>query len=301
MPIPESQLMTWSNVGAQQSAANTYNSVKTTLENSVSKLQTSNFEVYLQGSYRNATNIRGDSDVDVIVQLRDTYGYDISALTATQKTKFDLQFAPAQYSFQSFRENVERALHSYYGTGLVEARNKCLIVKANAGRLNADVVPCTDYRLYQPRLSPLLPSPVIGIEFYTRYDNRLIVNYPKLHYENGTTKNAATSQRYKPVVRVFKNLRNNIVSQGALHEATAPSYFIECLLYNSPNYCFKQSLSETMFEIFKWMANLAPSSSFGSLVCGNGVVPLFGPTAEQWNQSAASAFIIACVTAWNNW
>lgn len=79
MGIPESQLQTWSNQGATASSSALYERIRAALRNDAA-LHGRNFEVFLQGSYRNSTNIRGDSDVDVVVKLTDTYMPDYSLL-----------------------------------------------------------------------------------------------------------------------------------------------------------------------------------------------------------------------------
>ena len=67
MAITEQQLSNWSGLGAQKGSADTYNSIKTALGQYVFPAGM-NYRVYLQGSYPNHTNIRGDSDVDVVVE-----------------------------------------------------------------------------------------------------------------------------------------------------------------------------------------------------------------------------------------
>ena len=85
MPIPESQLETWSHQGAVTTAKQTHESIRNVL-NSHTWQSGVNFEDYLQGSYRNTTNIRGDSDVDVVTQLNSTFKSDLSELPDYQQT-----------------------------------------------------------------------------------------------------------------------------------------------------------------------------------------------------------------------
>jgi len=59
MAIPEHQIATWSNQGANKTSASTYENVKNCINGG-----NWNSEVgknYLQGSYKNSTNIYGDS------------------------------------------------------------------------------------------------------------------------------------------------------------------------------------------------------------------------------------------------
>ena len=67
MPIPESQLETWSHQGSITQSSSTYNTIKSVLEDSTTPYAGRNFKVFLQGSYGNDTNIYAESDVEKIV------------------------------------------------------------------------------------------------------------------------------------------------------------------------------------------------------------------------------------------
>ena len=69
MPIPESQLEIWSKQGSISQSSSTYASVKNALEDSKAIYKDQSFEVLLQGSYGNDTNIYAESDVDVVIRL----------------------------------------------------------------------------------------------------------------------------------------------------------------------------------------------------------------------------------------
>jgi predicted nucleotidyltransferase len=298
LALSDRQIETWASPGAQTTAAATYASIKAALEASTSLIRNRDYEVYLQGSYRNGTNVYGDSDVDVVVELNETYGYDISELNQTQKAAFDRQFIPASYSYQEFRNDVQQSLERYYGSRLVESHNKCIKVLKDSGRLDADVVPAQKYRLYRPSAfyPSTLPQPIEGIRFFTQRENRQVVNYPKRHYQNGVEKNQATEEWYKPTVRIYKNVRNYLQAEGLIPDGAAPSYFVECLLFNVPNAKFGKTLALSFGHSLIWLARL-DDTSLGQFLCGNGIVRLFGPTPEQWNVKEARQFINACLTA----
>src|SRR5437870_11381300 len=80
MPIPESQLETWTHQGATTTAKSTHETIRRALAADSSPIKDKDFEIYLQGSYKNDTNIRGDSDVDVVVQLNSTFDPSLSSL-----------------------------------------------------------------------------------------------------------------------------------------------------------------------------------------------------------------------------
>lgn len=282
MAIPESQLETWSHQGAITTAKATADSIKNALNAYNDWPDEIDFEVYLQGSYKNDTNIRGDSDVDVVAQLNSFY----SNLSEDQKGNLGL--SPASYGWTDFRTDVLKALKNYYGQSFITEGNKSLKIKANNGRLPADVVVCAQYRKYK---SVDNYNYVEGICFWSKKDNRQIINYPKVHYDNGVSKHQNSSKWYKPLVRMFKNMR------GYISGDSTPSYFLECMLYNVPNANFGTSYQGTFCNIVNWL-NKADLENF---ICQNGQLKLFGMTPEQWNIIKQKKFTNNLIPLWNNW
>ncbi len=283
MAIPESQLETWSHQGAVTTAKATADSIKNALDSYSNWPTGIDFEVYLQGSYKNDTNIRGDSDVDVVAQLNSTL---CSNLSVDQQRI--LGITPASYFWSNFRTDVLRVLNNYYGQGVVSEGNKSLKVRASNGRLPADVVVSIQYRGYR---SVNFYDYIEGMCFWSRNDNRQVINYPKAHYENGVSKHQNSNKWYKPSVRMFKNIRGSIPSNST------PSYFLECMLYNVPNTSFGTSYQDTFCNIVNWL-NKADLDNF---VCQNGQLKLFGPTQEQWDTGQARTFINSLVSLWNSY
>ena len=85
MPIPESQLETWSHQGSIAQSSNTYNTIKNVLETSTTPYASKNFKVFLQGSYGNDTNIYAESDVDIVIRLDDCFFSDLDTLSEEEK------------------------------------------------------------------------------------------------------------------------------------------------------------------------------------------------------------------------
>jgi hypothetical protein len=302
MPIPETQLETWSTVGAETAASATYTSIKAAIDASKSSaLKDYSYEVYLQGSYVNSTSIYGDMDVDVVVEASNFFYYDTSDLAEAQKAEFDRQHpGSSSVTFNGFRDAVERALASHYGSDLIKPRNKCILVTGKSGRLDADVVPCVQFKDYRKNDSVRLPTPEVGIAFWTRNDSRRVINYPKQHYDNGVAKNKRASNRFKPTVRVFKNLRNHCLANNLIADGVAPSYFVSSLIYNAPNTAFGSTHSGTMVAILNWMHALT-DEEWDKLLCQNQLYYLCRDTPDLWPRANAKAFKTAAIKAWNDW
>ena len=283
MVIPEAQLETWSHPGAVATAKTTADSVKNALNSYSDWPEGINFEVYLQGSYKNDTNIRGDSDVDVVAQLNSTFYYNLS-----EDQKRTLGISSASYLWPKFKDDVLKALRAYYGQNQITEDNKSIKLKANNGRLPADVVVCSQYKRFK---TLNIYDYVEGMCFWTKNDYRQVINYPKIHYDNGVSKHQTSNEWYKPAVRLFKNCRGNISGD------TTPSYFLECMLYNVPNANFGTSYQDTFRSTVVWL----DKANLSSFVCQNGQLDLFGASQEQWNTNEAKTFIKNLISLWNNW
>lgn len=299
MPIPESQLGTWSHQGAVTTAQATHQSIRNALIANTSPIRDKDFEVYLQGSYRNSTNIRGDCDVDIVVQLNSVFKRDLSSLSENENTSYRQDHTSATYSWEDFRLDVLHALRAYYTTTTVSEGNKSLKVSGGTGRLPADVIACLQYRKYKRYQSSADQEYIEGIAFYSRNDDRLIINYPKQHYENGVRKNnqSNTNHWYKLTVRILKNARTYLIDHGNIAEDLAPSYFLECLIYNVPNGQFGRNHQITFCNVVNWLR----SAGLNNFICQNGLLQLFGNTPEQWSEESARSFLDALATLWNNW
>jgi predicted nucleotidyltransferase len=301
MPIPESQLETWSHQGAVTTAKQTHESIRAALK-AYDWPKEVRYEVYLQGSYKNDTNIRGDSDVDVVVQLNSTFLLDPIFL---ENLPADLKrlFKDAPYRWVEFRRDVLKALLNYYGSRRVREGRKSL--KVQTPYLPADVVVSVRYLApspqYRTRKYPDRPRSkadfIEGMTFWVPSESRWVINYPKLHYENGVKKNRDTNGWYKPTVRMFKNARTYLVDKGVIPADLAPSYFLECLLYNVPDGKFGTDLQSTFRKVIVWLRE----ADFSRFVCQNKQLLLFGSSPEQWSEDRAYRFLEAMVALWNNW
>ncbi|MBN2165608.1 MAG: nucleotidyltransferase, partial [Marinilabiliaceae bacterium] len=210
MAINEYQLSTWSQQGSTTASANTYNSIKTCIEGNNWNNDVS-FNIYLQGSYKNSTNIRGDSDVDVVIEFSSIFHSNKQKLSSDQLAAFNEYYSDGKYSLASFRNAVIDRLKNYYGEQYIEVGNKSIKVLANSGRLDCDVICCAEYREYNS-FSKLAPNDYVkGIIFWTNNTNQEIINFPQLHYDNGVTKNQICSSNFKSSVRVIKNMRTRLV------------------------------------------------------------------------------------------
>jgi len=290
MSISESQLETWSHIGAQVTAKQTHESVRNAID-SFKFPDGVFYDKYLQGSYKNDTNIYGDMDVDLVVSLTSSF---YNNLTHDQKKLLGL--TSASYNFSDFRKDVLSALNDWYDNRKINVRNKAIQVIKPTGALNCDVVVCAEYRFYTNDLS----SYSEGITFWTTGGTQ-IINYPTHHYNNGVSKHQATSSWYKHAIRIFKNIRNQLVDSEVIPRNEAPSYFIECLLYNVPNNLYGTNYYNTTYNILDYLGNSRNNGLLEKFMCQHDLYDLFGMGDTQWNLNDAKKFISEAIGFWNDW
>ena len=298
MAIPESQLETWCNQGAVTTSSQAYASIKAAIEHVNSDVKSVNPEVYLQGSYGNSTNIYAESDVDVVVQLNSVWGRDLGALSAPQKQAYEASVANATYGAKEFRSDVLKSLQRYYGAQKVKVGPNAILVTTPNGR-TVDVIAALEYRNYIYFYSSASQLYVPGVRFENA-SGSTIINYPKPHIQNGESKNSQTrtNRRYKQTVRMFKNARSNLINNQKLADDIAPSYFVECLLYNVPDNLFTGDRQQTFSDIWNYLWSKIDTAS---AKCQNEQGLLFGDSPQQWTVNKAAVFFSALKDLWNNW
>ena len=297
MPIPESQLETWSRQGPITQSSNTYNSIKSVLESRTTSYAKKKFKVYLQGSYGNATNIYAESDVDIVIQLDDCFHSDLESLSDTEKSIHKLTYCDAPYTHVDFKRDVLTVLKNQYGSALSEG-NKAISIDANGSRRKVDVIIATQFRRYFKFRSVNDMEYIEGICFFDSSGNQ-IANYPKQHSANLTLKHQSTNQWLKPMIRILKNLRSKLVAEGAIDSKIAPSYYLEGLLYNVPPEKLGSSYQDSFVNAMDWIQTKADRNK---LLCANEQYYLLWNNSQtSWERTDALAFIDAAIDLWNNW
>ncbi|MEU7691109.1 nucleotidyltransferase domain-containing protein [Microbispora hainanensis] len=283
MAISESERRSWTTPGAQDAAQRTYASVKAALDRSPS-LSVLDWEVFLQGSYANATNTRGDSDVDIVVMLKSIYIPDGTQLPPSDKIRFEnRRRGTTTMTAATFRSLVQQALSDYYGSERVHPRNKCLRVDKRDGYVDADVVPALQHRRFLSYPAYGDPPFIEGIAINPLQGGR-IINYPKRHRDNGQAKNTRCGDKYKPTVRQVKRLRRRAVDLGMVDKRAAPGYLLECLVYNVPNHLFVADDSVRLSNVMMWLAQYSGAELAALCVSCDEVHRLFINDPGQHNQ-----------------
>lgn len=298
MPIPESQLDTWASQGAIAGSRDTYATVKSALEASTTGYAGKDYQVFLQGSYGNDTNIYSESDVDVVIRFDDVFFYDISALSDEQKLAFHTATGGSVgYGYFDFKRDVIAALQGSFGEKAANAGKKAIMIEAHGNRRKVDVIAAAQFRRYQSYSAYNTQDYLLGIAFFTDALVR-VENFPRQHSANMTTRHQATSAWLKPLVRILKNMRRRMESDELIPRGLAPSYFLEGLLYNVPVEKFGKSYEDSFVNALNWILH-ANRSEF---VCANEAYYLIRDVPNVcWKLADCDAFLAALVAFWKDW
>lgn len=185
--------------------------------------------IYAKGSYANNTNVRADSDVDIAVQCHNAEYWEEQLPGVHQPgSPYDGPWTPDR-----LRTELVAALRAKFPGQVDSSGSVAVRVNSGSARVDADVVPCFDYRYYFSD-----GSSCEGTKIFTQSGSPF-ENFPVQHLENGKAKNLRTGHRFKKAVRIMKRVENVMVAEGAHVEL--PSFFVECLVYNCPDNVFVQS------------------------------------------------------------
>ena len=92
------------------------------------------YGVFLQGSYKNDTNLGGDSDVDVVVRLASKLKPRVVALSG-ERLQEDGSHRFALERWQSFRDHAMKAMRARFGKAVKSGRKTLKLPK---GKIPAD-------------------------------------------------------------------------------------------------------------------------------------------------------------------
>ena len=251
------------------------------------KLRDREISFFTQGSYRNNTNVRKDSDVDVGVLCADTFFYDLPEGT----TRETFEISPATYHYDQYKDEVEEALVSYFGKAAVTRGNKAFDVHETSYHVEADVAPFFEHKRYDSD-----GTSIKGVELLTDKEKKKVINWPEHHYENGCKKNNDTGTRFKSIVRVLKSLSNEMI-QNKVEAGNIPGFLIECLVWNVPNSQFgnatyTEDVKNSIIYLYENTKDYDLCSEWGEV---SELKYMFRP-AQKWTREQANSFIVA---AWN--
>jgi hypothetical protein len=263
-------------------------------------LKTREIKIIAQGSYRNNTNVRQESDVDICVCCMNPFFADYAFADYTASEVGNVN---ADYTYAQFKNEVQGALEAKFGKVGIKRGNKAFDIHANAYRVDADVVPAFAYRMYLKQqfsyvggnfLRPYLQPE--GTKFISD-SGGVVTNWPEQHYSNGVEKNKNTGGRFKLIVRAVKRLKFYLIDKKVGGADSIASYLIESLLYNVTDSVFggdsyTENVKNALLTCFSATQTDAACAKWVEV---NGIKFLFHAT-QPWTRQQAYDFVLA---AWS--
>lgn len=210
-------------------------------------------KVFAKGSYANNTNVRSDSDVDIAVECTDALYWEEAEQGIYKLGKpYEGDWTPAK-----LRAELVASLKSKFPNQVDTSGTTAIQINSNSSRVDADVVPCFSYEYHMSGETRR------GTKIF-KTDGSSIVNYPVQQLDNGIAKNNRTGYAYKKAARLLKRIENAMAEDKVFHEL--PSFFMECLAYNCPDYIFShstwtESLRAMLFYIWDKLQGDEPTSN----------------------------------------
>jgi hypothetical protein len=245
-------------------------------------------EVYVKGSYANRTNVRADSDVDVAVKCNEVLYYE----EETPGSKPPGTPYTGIWTPDYLRAELKKALVVKFSDQVDDSGSTAFKINSSTARVDADVVPCFDYKYYLANGNSIRGAKVV------KKNGTSLENYSQQQLDNGRDKDDRTNGDYKKVVRIMKRVENLMV-ENKVHRAV-PSYFVECLVYRCPDEIFRRStwtgaVKGVIYHIWDSLEGDEPTDDSKRWLEANDIKYLFH-SAQDWTRKDGRDFAHA---AWS--
>ena len=234
------------------------------------------YATLLQGSYKNDTALWDMNDVDIVAVSRDLVSSHFTGAIPTNGVPWATIFSRIEQKLQSDAW--------YRGKWIRE--DKC--VRLNTG-IKIDIVPAV-------RIGEADADPIAIYSFRSAQERK---NWPRTHFDAGTTKSRRTNGAFKQTVRLFKRWVRCWFSDSKI----APSYYIECLIHAQPDATFTGDLAGDFVSIAQRVGQLVHGISGLPRLAGDGNLLSSGEWAQlpfqQFQQTlrAATTYAYAATIA----
>ena len=249
-------------------------------------------DTFLQGSYSNHTNVTKSSDVDIVVRLKNVWRSDTQSLSNKGLEMYKSNTKNSLYQFGQFNNDILRCLYNHFGSQCIINDEKCIRLRGHQKYCDTDIVPAYTYKLYEFYDGPDKEYFKEGICFDTNSGYE-IINYPKQHHASLIKKSQETNGCFKESVRMFKNIKDELITNHVIGSDIVKSYYIENLLFNIPNNYFSGSFKDRFLNISSKLINHYNDGSYIHFKCTNGIHGLFD--SNIWKASSYRSLLEALI------
>jgi hypothetical protein len=254
------------------------------------RLAALDIKVIPQGSYKNRTNVRQDSDVDICVRL----AFPFFATYPEAKTNSDFGNVDGSMSFSDYRNLVGEALVDYFGEESVTRGNKAFDIHENTYRIDADVVAALERRLYTGRMNDDGTHHYLSGIAFNSDTGKHITNWPEQNYDEGLAKHNATGKRFRKVIRILKRLRNVMDGDKIASADGVASCLIEALVWNVPDDDFgDDTLTADLRHVLAYIFNNTRKDEECAKWTEVNAIKYLFRAQQPWTRERAHSFVSA--------
>lgn len=229
-------------------------------------------KIFLQGSYKNHTNIGKESDIDIVVLYESIFHSNIKSredkhlinypdqVENHHIERFNNHFSDAKYDYFVFKNALKNHLinNPKYEVSMGNKTIKCNIKNTS---FIFDIVCVFNYRFYQ-NFYDSNSKYVDGNLIKTPLGER-VINFPRQTYINSVNKNKDfTDGQYKETIRIIKNIMKNEINE----QYWIPSFGLESIVFNVPHKYFLNSNREERIKNVLASARLLVQNNWRKLL-----------------------------------
>ncbi|WP_334455250.1 nucleotidyltransferase [Bradyrhizobium elkanii] len=286
MAISEAQLETWNKLGPTAQFTSTYEALRDVLNDSSSPYWPKSFEIFLQGSYKNSTNVYGDSDVDVVIRLDSIFYTDLYFLSEEEKSVTILNVRRGTIASRNLKHR------SFLGSPKSMATTSNLATKQSSSKATAPAVETPTFlsaQSYVATIASRVRATTLrrwNLLFLTqRHPDRELPREARRELHDKAPGHAAMVQAN--CSHLQKSSQHD--DQKKIEDGLAPSYFIEGMLYNVPPTKFGGSEQMNFKDVLNWLL----SADRDKFVCANEQFKLLGGAHVTWPAANCTQFLNA--------
>lgn len=253
-------------------------------------------KIYVQGSYKNNTMTDDFSKLEIVVEFpQNIFGNILKQpILKTKRILFEdsivkkriIKFKPIVPLNILKKVIMETVLNISKNNGIFNNSKSISIPATKKHKISCEILPC--YTLNNTENHSVI--------IYDSLINKYVAAFPVLHCQNLRLKDEKTNGNFLNIVRIFRNIRDIMIENEIINEGFAPSYFIECLLYNIPNSLLTGTLERSMLKTLNYLKNC----NLNRFVCAHEQFQMFGNNSDTWTTLKARSFIEVLIDIWQD-
>ena len=209
-----------------------------------------NIRLYYYDEYTLNTNVIEDTYATLYVEFESKNNIKPADVSKKSKRRKYIDLPDYYIDIKDIRTRLYEALINYFDSNTLFWLDKYSVRVITNVAISDEETKNYQYRII-PCFSYVNSNGIKGIIYYDNNKNEIEVEYPKRSIENFKEKDIETNGAYRNTVVIFKN----IYCKAQKIVDYLPSEIFEIILYNVPNYLFKENINQSIYGIINFIRN----------------------------------------------